>query len=638
MSRGRRGGKGAVNTKAANVQGVRARYDAAGNGRRMAKWNPGSSGPNKTLQGLQNIRDRARDTTRNDWSGSSGVQKWATNLVGIGIIPRFKRLTSKPRKQVITDLWSDFVETSDADGVLNVYGQQTLGVRTWVDAGEAFARRRYRRLSDGLAVPMQVQMLDPEFVPMLDADSWPGMQIGNRIRSGIEFTPIGQRVAYWVWKYHPTDSQATNVQGMYQDLTRVPASDMIHVFEPIRPGQLRGVSLMAPVLARLRNIGDYDDAVLERQKLANLFVAFITRTMPTADTDIDIDPLTNLPIDYSSGEPLAGMHPGLTQELDPGQDVKFANPPEAGTTYSDYMRTQNMGTAAAAGIPYEIFSGDIANVSDRTLRVIIQEFRRLAEQRQWQIIIPMFCQKVVNWFAEAALLAGKINESELDAVKRCEHAPHGWQYIHPVQDPQGKKLEVDAGFRSRSSVIAERGDDPDAVDEERSADKKRETELDIAPVAPSAPGGAGAVPADPGKPAPPSALELAQIRMFNAQTVAATREPVAVEPAPAPVVNIVNQQPAVNVAAPAVNVEPAVVNVASPTVNVAAPAVTVEPTVVNVPAPIVNVENNVPPAEVNVHMPTRKSETTVQYDAKGNIINATQIESDLDEPQPTPQE
>ena len=133
------------------------------------------------------------------------------------------------------------------------------------------------------------------------------------------------------------------------------------------------------------------------------------------------------------------------------------------------------------GWVYEIFSVDIREVSDRTLRVLINDFRRFAEQRQWQVIIPMMCQPVIEWFAEAAVLAGLITIDELDSAKRVEHAPHGWQYIHPVQDPQGKKMEVDAGFRSRSSVIAERGDDPDLVDDERQSDDKREQDMEIGP-------------------------------------------------------------------------------------------------------------------------------------------------------------
>lgn len=455
---------------------VRAKYDAAGTGRRMRAWNPPSTGPNKSVQGIQTIRNRSRDARRNDWSGESGIQKWTTNLIGIGIVPRFKRIKDKERKQAIMDLWNDFVAASDADGVLNAYGQQTLATTAWLTDGEVFIRRRDRRPDGLLPVPMQVQIIEAEFVPMLDADTWPGMIQGNRIRSGIELTRSGQRVAYWMYREHPGDNMGASVT--IDKLIRVPAEQVRHMFMPSRPGALRGVSPLAPVLARLRNVADYDDAVLERQKLANLFMAFIKWTQGNQLGE-DVDPLTGLPLQGSMESPLMGMSPGIVQELEPGQEVQFANPPEAGTMYGEYMRYQNMGTAAGQGIPYEIFSGDIKDISDRTLRVIINEFRRFAEQRQWQIIIPMMCQPVVEWFARAAVLIGKVYASEFEDVRRCEHAPQGWAHIHPVQDPQGKQLEVDAGFRSRSSVIAERGEDPDQVDEERAADMERAERLGL---------------------------------------------------------------------------------------------------------------------------------------------------------------
>lgn len=78
---------------------------------------------------------------------------------------------------------------------------------------------------------------------------------------------------------------------------------------------MRGVSAMASVLTRLCAIGDYDDAVLERQNLANLFTAFITRGV---GGDVDIDPLTNLPVEMLGDQPLAGLQPGIVQELDYG--------------------------------------------------------------------------------------------------------------------------------------------------------------------------------------------------------------------------------------------------------------------------------------------------------------------------------
>lgn len=532
------------------------RYDAAGRGRRVAGWMPPSSGPNLATAGLQTIRNRARDSTRNDAMAESAIQKWTSNMIGIGITPRFKRVTSQTRKQHITDLWNDFVKRADADCVLDLYGMQTLVVRAWLDSGEVFARRRNRFIDeDGLPVPMQVQILEADMVPLLDSDNQKGLPQNHRIRSGIEFNKRGRRVAYWFYKEHPGDKMFDLSTLDPDALVRVAASEVCHVFEQKRPGQLRGVSTLASVLLGLRNEADYVDATLERQKLANLYVGFISRQLPSMDPNDPLNgALTGQPYasDNDTGEPLLPLKPGLFQELDDGQKMEWSNPPEAGTNYSDYLRTSRLATAAGSGLPYEIMSGDIREISDRTLRVIINDFRRFAEQRQWQIVIPQFCQRVVEWFAEASMLAGEITIGEIEDVVRCEHAPHGWEYIHPVQDVQGKVLEMANGIRSRSSVIGARGDDPEAVDQERAADKQREIDLDLF----VDPLGAAAAPTDePSDPPDPEddnvddtgtqpnaaqtqAMHLAMLQRIEAETDAlrakaaqAKREPT---PAPAP--------------------------------------------------------------------------------------------------------
>jgi lambda family phage portal protein len=456
-----------------------ARYDAAGRGKRVAAWNPPSTGPNVALSGLQTIRNRSRDSVRNDWSGESLVQKWTTTLIGIGITPRFKRVV-QARKQFVLDLWHDFVKVCDADGVLNLYGLQTLVVRAWLESGECFIRRRPRFNDEGLPVPMQLQVLEADMCPIFDATSYEGLPSGNVIKDGIEFNKRGRRIAYWFYKNHPGDMPESSMIGP-DTLVRVAVSDVAHVFEPHRPGQRRGVSIIAPVMMRLRNTGDYEDTTLERQKLANLWVGFITRELPKFDpNDIDADPMSGLQrVVDEAGNGLLPLRPGLIQELEDGQNFNFANPPEAGTTYSDYIRTNHLGTSAGGGMPYEIFSGDIKGVSDRAMRVIINEYRRHAEQRQWQIVIPQMCQRVIDWFVDSAVLGGQLSIDEADSVRRVEHAPHGWAHIHPVQDPQGKILEIEGGIRSRSSVIGATGEDPETVDQERRDDDQREQQLQI---------------------------------------------------------------------------------------------------------------------------------------------------------------
>ena len=179
-----------------SLQSAKARYDAAGNGRRMSEWNTPSSGPNTAIVGLQKIRDRARDIVRNEWSGAANVRVWTTNIVGTGIVPRPRTQNAGLKKRLKT-LWNSWVQFADADQVLDFYGLQALVVRSWFMAGECFIRERPRRLSDGLPVPFQVQVLEADMVPLLDADVWPGMVAGNYIRQGVEFDRIGRRVAYW---------------------------------------------------------------------------------------------------------------------------------------------------------------------------------------------------------------------------------------------------------------------------------------------------------------------------------------------------------------------------------------------------------------------------------------------------------
>lgn len=452
-----------------------ARYDSAGNGRRLIGWATPGSGPNRAIAGLQNIRNRARDAGRNEWAAKAARSRWATNLVGTGILARPKIADTALRAKLIA-LWDDWAEECDADGVLDLYGLQALVARNWIEAGEVFVRLRPRQLEDGLAAPLQLQVLEAEMVPLLDTDSAPGLAPGHSIRSGIEFDAIGRRAAYWFHRHHPGDAATTSIGTA--DLARVPAAQVLHIYEPERPGQLRGVSEFAAILPKLRGIGNYDDAVLHRQEIANLFTFFVTR--PPDGAAPTPDPLSGGLVETGpDGVPIAPLEPGTGQELAPGEDVKFSSPPDAGTNYGDYMRNQHQYVAAGSGIPYELLTGDLRDVSDRALRVILLEFRRHCQQRQWHTLIPQLCRKIRRAWAQACLLAGTLTEAEAAAARQVEWAPQGWDYLHPVQDVDARIKEIRAGLKTRSAAILEKGDDPWAVEAEMAADNARADTLGL---------------------------------------------------------------------------------------------------------------------------------------------------------------
>ncbi|SDX04895.1 phage portal protein, lambda family [Pseudomonas syringae] len=451
---------------------MKASYEGAADGRRSATWDAPDTGANSLIMpALRNLRSRSRAAVRNDPYAANAIDRRVSNLIGTGITPQ-PRIADKELRRIFQETWEDWVDESDADQLTDFYGQQALIARTVEQSGECFVRLRPKRMEDGLAVPLQLQCLAPEFVPH---DKFEMTSNGNIIRAGIEFDGFGKRVAYWCYRSHPSDMTALNAG--YNMLVRIPASQMLHIFEPVEPGQLRGVPRLAPVLKRLRSLDNYDDAVLFRQEVANLFAGFIRK--PSADGPPMLDPLTGAPIKTGADgfTPMVALEPGTMQELLPGEEVEFSTPPDGGNNYPDFMRQQLMAAAAGAGLPYELMTGDMRGVNDRSIRVVLNEFRRRLEQLQFSVYVHQLCRPVRAAWMDMAVLSGAL-ELEDYAKKRREYlrtrwVPQGWSYIHPVQDVQSRTMEINAGLASRSEMCLRTGTDAEIVDEENAADAAR---------------------------------------------------------------------------------------------------------------------------------------------------------------------
>lgn len=446
-------------------------YAAASNGRRSRAWRVPTPGPNASMtHSVSLIRGRARAAARNDpWAGTA-LDKRVSNAIGTGI--QAKGLYgSEPHKKREKRLWASWCKKCDADGVLSFDGLQALAWREWDEAGEVFVRLRPRRLSDGLPVPLQLQLIEAEQCP---ADHWTTASNGNEIRAGIEFNKIGQRVAYWMYESHPGDYAfgATSSQ-----LKRVPADQVLHLFEPLRAGQLRGLPRATSVLVRMFNLDSLDDAVLERHKIANLFTLFFTEATDQPDGGTGIVGELQNGTDTVDDTPLGGLEPGTAIELPAGKKPEFSNPPQAGADYSEFMRGHLMAIAARHGVPYEVLTGDLRDVSDRALRLILNEFRRLLEMQQWLIFIPQFCQPIRERYLDAAVLAGALDVPNFAEAREDVYetlwVPQGWPYSHPVQDVDADIKAIRAGLASRSGVVLSNGEDSEAIDTEQAADNVR---------------------------------------------------------------------------------------------------------------------------------------------------------------------
>ncbi|WP_036992235.1 phage portal protein [Metapseudomonas furukawaii] len=456
---------------------IRASYEGAGQGRRSQAWDAPEAALNTVaIPALPTLRKRSRAAVRNDPYAFSAISRRVSSLIGAGITPR-SRIADKALRERVNQLWEDWTDESDADDRTDFYGQQALIARMVEESGECFVRLRYRRPEDGLSVPLQLQVLAPEFVPL---DRNFTTRRGNVVRAGIEFDQVGKRVAYWMYKSHPGDPRAAGAN--YNQLNRVPADQVLHIFEPLEGGQLRGIPRLAPVLLRLKALDNYDDAVLFRQEVSNLFAGFITK--PRGDGPPQLDPITGQPVQKDAdGVPMVGLEPGTMQELMDGEEVTFSDPPDAGNTYVDFMRQQLQAVAAGVDLPYELLTGDMGDISDRVLRVLLNEFRRRIEQLQFSVYVYQLCRPVRAAWLDAAWLSGALDLPDFTARRReylrTRWVPQGWAYLHPVQDVQGKLLEIKGGLASRSEHVLRTGYDAQQIDEENAEDNARAKELGL---------------------------------------------------------------------------------------------------------------------------------------------------------------
>ena len=471
---------------------ARNNFDAAGMRRRLKSWQPSQYTTNViiTAQG-QTLRSRARDALRNNAHAVAACESFVANLIGTGIKPSSLLSVQPELRQEMMQLWSDWTDQADADGLADFYGMQTIVARAMFEAGECFIRYRPRLPSDGLLVPLQVQLLESEMCPY-----WFNQQAsnGNWIMNGIELDYRGKRAAYWFFPTHPGDMPIEPFAGL--DPVRVPASEVLHIFKCTRPGQMRGVPLITPALVRMFLLDSYDDAELDRKRLAAMFAGFVTSPVPEtilADKDPvnpDDDPLDD--VSFSS------LEPGTMQMLRPGEDIKFSEPADVGGSYEAYQYRNQLAFYAALGIPYSVGTSDLRRANYSSLRGSVVEFRRKLEQFQHNIIVFQMCMPIWKRWLDTAILAEAlpIGASEYMAdtatYQRAKWIPQRNDWVDPLKDRQAEKLAVDAGFKSRSDVVEAEGADPEENDQRIAADHEREEELglDFAPATPMGPSGA----------------------------------------------------------------------------------------------------------------------------------------------------
>lgn len=435
---------------------ARLRYDGATGGRRASGWSTVSSGSanSEVRMAYEVLRDRSRDLVRNNRYGARAISQIKSHMIGAGIVPVWHSKSSR-KKEIFADLWAEFAEQdvlADFEEVQDVYGLQGLIAKTVTESGECLVVKRYVK-DKRLKVPVQLQVLEPDYLD--GAHDSRIVEQGKPFEvMGIEFDSQGKRSGYWLFPRHPGE------MGRVVQSVRVSVENVIHGFRRDRPGQVRGIPWLAPCILDLKDLDDYEDAQLIRQKIAACFSAFVT------DDEGGSGP-NHLEEDYGR------LEPGRIEGLPPGKSITFASPPAA-EGYDSYTRSVLRGIAVGVGVTYEMLTGDYSRVNFTSGRMGKADFWQILDEWQWQMFIPQVLRPIGRWFLEACDLAGYDTTGVW-----AEWVPPRRPLIDPTREVPSMVKAIRGGLQSRSQTIRELGYDPLDVEREYAEENRRADDLGL---------------------------------------------------------------------------------------------------------------------------------------------------------------
>ena len=362
----------------------RAGYDAAGQGRRNT-WVRGSdNSQNAENRGsLTILRARHREQVRNNPYAGSAIEARVSNTVGEGFIPIAKH-SSKRKAKLANELMKEWASSTwcDADGCSDLYGLQSLIWRAQSESGEAVLIRQTDNTS-GNRVPLRIRLVEGDFIDECKNGTFDNYEVIQGV--ALRRSKTGkERAGYYIHDNHPGELTVSSSSRF------VSADQIAHVYEILRPGQVRGIPPAAAAMSRMRNLDAMMDAIVEQQKIAACLVGFITQGEEgKANGDV-------LP---------SKLEPGLLARLGQDETVEFNSLP-AMSGQDAIIRKEEHLIAKAYGISYESLTGDLSNANFANGKM--GRLEMYLNVRRWRknIMQPMALKRIEKWFIESAALNG----------------------------------------------------------------------------------------------------------------------------------------------------------------------------------------------------------------------------------------
>lgn len=420
-------------------------YVGASKSRKASRgWDVGSgSSDTDDLPYLQTLRERSRDRYRNDGLITGAINTKVVSVVGTGLTVQsqvdFEYLgiseDSAVRWEQDAEREFNFVAKSkncDASRTQDFYDMQTTVMISMFISGDVFAL---------LPKIKRKGTLYQTCIALIEADRVcnENEQMDSvEVAGGIKTNMLNEPIEYHILKSHPYGLDYTE-----KEWVKVPAygkesgrKNVIHLFKKTRPGQRRGVPILAPVLEKLKQLDDYTNAELTAALISGLFNVFLKTTEDPPEEDEVGD------LNLTTG--------GISKLYD-GESIDIANPTRPNPAYDPFTTAILRQVAIGLDMPYEVMIKHFQS-SYTSARASFLESWRIYKQDRAKLSKD-FCQPFFEAVIEEAVLMGRLYAPGFmnDPFVRAAYLGSTWSgpsagQINEKVETEAAEKRVEVGF------------------------------------------------------------------------------------------------------------------------------------------------------------------------------------------------
>lgn len=438
-------------------------FESALADRLTASWKTPSLTANEEIAAaLEPTRNRARDLAKNNEFAKKYLSMLVANVVGPNGFA-LQSLAAEPDGKP-DRLARALIESAYADwgrrGVCEVTGRlswvdvQSIVAETWARDGEALIVQLKGKAA-GNKYGYALRLVEVERLPVQYSRD---LKNGAQIIMGVEVDDLNRTIAYWLNLGRLPIGASHGAQAT---LTRVDAADVIHVYKPYRPEQVRGMPGLHAVIRGLQMLDGYEEAAIVAARIGASKMGFFTT--PDGEKPLGDD-------QDDQGNTITDADPGSFQTLPAGVQFQDWNPDYPHANYQAFMKTRLRSIASGMGVTYHGLANDLEGVNFSSIRS-----GTLEERDAWMVL--------QNWLAEAflrpvfaewlkwALTSGAITYASgaaLPIAKLDKFSAHTWLgrrwgWVDPLKDIEASRLAIKTGIASPQMIAAQNGVDVEDV-------------------------------------------------------------------------------------------------------------------------------------------------------------------------------